>query len=170
MAPMPEKTPFLAPTAQARQMAQGLIAQADHAALASLSPDGMQPSVSRIALAQGDGGVVLSLLSDLAPHKAALRSHPACALLLGQPSGTGDPLAEPRLTLHATAQILARPSPAHDAARRRFLAQRPKAALYADFGDFHFVVFTITDALLNAGFGKAYKLTQTDVQPPTPSP
>jgi putative heme iron utilization protein len=167
---MPEKTPFSTPTPQARQMAQGMIAQADHAALASLGPDGVQPSISRIALAPGDGGVVLSLLSDLAPHKAALRAHPACALLLGQPSGRGDPLAQPRLSLHCQAQILARPSPAHDAARACFLAQRPKAALYADFGDFHFVVFTITDALLNAGFGKAYKLTQTDLQPIPPGP
>ena len=53
---MPEKTPFSTPTPQARQMAQGMIAQADHAALASLGPDGVQPSVSRIALAPGDGG------------------------------------------------------------------------------------------------------------------
>ena len=71
---MPENTPFSTPTPQARQMAQGMIAQADHAALASLGPDGVQPSVSRIALAPGDGGVVLSLLSDLAPHKVALRA------------------------------------------------------------------------------------------------
>jgi len=128
-----------------------------HAALAVTREDG-SPSVTRIALAQDQGGAPVTLISELAMHTAAFRHSPACALLIGEPGDKGDPLTHPRLTLHCTAHFVEQGSDAHKALRAHYLAQRPKAKLYIDFADFHFVRFEVVDGLLNAGFGKAYKL------------
>ena len=104
----------------------------------------------------------VSLISTLAHHTAALEANPACALLIGEPGDKGDPLTHARLTLHCTAQLIPRDAPEHPALREHYLALRPKAKLYADFADFRFVRFQIADGLLNAGFGKAYRLAPED--------
>ncbi len=131
-----------------------------HAALAVTRADGT-PSVTRIALAVLDLGdkdnVPVTLISDLSSHTKALRSTRACALLIGDPGEKGDPLTHPRLTLHCQAGFVAQGCAAHVALREPYLAQRPKAKLYMDFADFHFVRFDVVDGLLNAGFGKAYR-------------
>ncbi|MCA0930023.1 HugZ family pyridoxamine 5'-phosphate oxidase [Ruegeria profundi] len=147
----------------ARTLARELIDGACHAALATLRPDLGLPSVSRIALATDESGGPVTLISTLADHTQALRTNPACALLVGDPGKTGDPLTHPRLTLHATARFISRESTDHTALRSRYLTLRPKAKLYVDFADFGFVRFDISDALLNGGFGKAWRLTQADL-------
>ncbi|MEL7097290.1 MAG: pyridoxamine 5'-phosphate oxidase family protein [Pseudomonadota bacterium] len=149
------KDPFQAVTPEARAQARALLDAATFAALA-VTQNGT-PSVTRIGLAITEDGAPLSLVSSLSPHTAALDSDPACALLVGEPGPKGDPLIHPRLTLHCTARLIARDAPEHTPLRARFLSQRPKAGLYADFGDFRFVVFDVQDALLNGGFGKAYR-------------
>ena len=149
----------------ARQMARDLIENATFGALAVLRPDTTLPSVSRVALATDDRGRPVTLISTLADHTRALTTNPACALLIGEPGDTGDPLTHPRLTLHANAQFVARETEKHAALRARYLSVRPKAKLYADFTDFGFVTFTISDAVLNGGFGKAWRLAPTDIWP-----
>ncbi|MEO0938324.1 MAG: pyridoxamine 5'-phosphate oxidase family protein [Pseudomonadota bacterium] len=147
--------PFQTVTPEARAQARGLLDAATFAALA-VTQDGC-PSVTRIGLATTADGAPLSLVSQLSPHTVAMEAHPACALLVGEPGPKGDPLTHPRLTLHCTARLVERDTPEHGPLRERYLSLRPKAALYADFGDFRFVVFEVQNALLNGGFGKAFK-------------
>ncbi len=161
--PMPETSPFRPLDDEARATLRTLLGTATHAALAVLQPGTTAPSVTRIALATTAEGAPLSLISSLSSHTQALEAHQACALLIGEPGDKGDPLTHPRLTLHATARLIARDTAEHTTLRARYLAERPKAKLYADFGDFRFVTFDITDGLLNAGFGKAYLIGAADI-------
>lgn len=142
-------------TSEAIALARGLMAL-PHAALAVTDADGT-PALSRIAFGTSPAGP-LTLISNLAPHFAALAANPACALLLGEPGPKGDPLTHPRLMLKATATFIAAEDPARPALRDHWLATHPKAKLYIDFADFAFVRFTLTSAFLNAGFGKAHRL------------
>ncbi|MEL7115223.1 MAG: pyridoxamine 5'-phosphate oxidase family protein [Pseudomonadota bacterium] len=162
---MPETSPFRETDDDARALARQLIDGATYAALAITDADEAVPSVTRIALATDPEGAPLSLISTLSSHTAALDRDPVCALLVGEPGPTGDPLTHPRITLHARADILARDSEDHPMLREYYLAQRPKAKLYIDFGDFRLVRFAVTTALLNGGFGKAFKLSADDLVP-----
>ena len=158
---MDKRDPFRPVDAEARALARDLIDSATFAALA-VTEEG-HPSVSRIAFATDPDGAPLSLVSDLSSHTAALEAQPDCALLVGEPQDRGDPLTHPRLTLHATAQFVARDSAAHPTLRAHYLAQRPKAKLYIDFADFRLVRFDIKLALLNGGFGRAYKMNAPEL-------
>ncbi|GAB4388579.1 HugZ family pyridoxamine 5'-phosphate oxidase [Albidovulum sp.] len=146
----------------ARRLACSLIAEAHIAALAVLEPQTGWPFVSRIAVAPLPPGEVLTLISDLSQHARALAADPRASLLLGEAGPRGDPLTHPRLTLRVTARQL--PQAERPRLRALWLARHPKAKLYVDFADFRFVAFTIRDALLNGGFGKAYALAQNDLK------
>ena len=160
---MPENDLFQPADDTARRIARDLIDTAAYAALAVVRPGTALPSVSRIALATDDAGGPVSLISGLAPHTQALETTPDCALLIGEPGNRGDPLTHPRLTLHARAALVPRDSTDHATLRARYLDQRPKSKLYIDFPDFRLVRFTVSDALLNGGFGKAYRLSARDI-------
>lgn len=153
---MTQKDPFRPLDDEARATIAELM-KATHAALAVMRADGT-PSVTRIALAADKDNAPVTLISDLSLHTKALRNARACALLIGEPGDKGDPLTHPRLTLHCRAEFVAQGSDAHVALRAHYLKQRRKAKLYVDFADFHFVRFEVVDGLLNAGFGKAYKI------------
>ncbi|WP_171119010.1 pyridoxamine 5-phosphate oxidase [Ruegeria sp. HKCCA5463] len=159
---MTQSDPYHTPDAAARLQAQDLLFQAKFAALAFLRPETWLPSVSRIALATDEAGCPVSLISTLAEYTRALSTCPNCALLIGEPADKGDPLTHPRLTLHVIAQLVHRDMAGYGDLRDRYLARRPKAKLYIDFNDFGLVRFAIQDGLLNAGFGKAYRLTAQD--------
>lgn len=146
----------------ARRMTAEVLRTAPFAALATLTDAGT-PTVSRIAFAYVQGQA-MTLISTLSDHTKALTTSPACALLLGEPGNKGDPLTHPRLTLHATAEFLDKANPAYTDTRAGWLAHRPKSQLYIDFGDFRLVRFHPSCALLNGGFGKAYRLTSEDIQ------
>lgn len=154
------RDPVQPATPEALALAQSLLAL-PHAALAVTDTDGA-PAISRIAFGLSPASLSpaapLTLISNLAPHFAALRANPACALLLGEPGPKGDPLTHPRLMLKATAGFIDTDDPARPALRDHWLATHPKAKLYIDFADFAFVRFTATSAFLNAGFGKAHRL------------
>ncbi len=139
---------------QARDLARKLLSDARHGALAVLI-DGA-PFVSRIALAPYNNSL-LTLISDLAPHTAALRASPSASLMIGEP-GRGDPLAHPRMTLSVTAEFIDKAT-----AAGAYLAHQSKAKLYIGFGDFHLVRLTLQGAQLNGGFGKAYALSRSDL-------
>ncbi|SLN67336.1 hypothetical protein TRL7639_03874 [Falsiruegeria litorea R37] len=160
---MPRTDPFQPADDPARAIARDLMDTATFASLAVIQPGRTAPSVTRIACTTDTQGVLVSLISQLSTHTAALEANPACALLLGEPGEKGDPLTHPRLTLHCTARFLDRSSPEHAALRARYLSLRPKAKLYVDFADFRFVRFQIADGLLNGGFGKAFLLKPSDL-------
>ena len=147
----------------ARDMARDLLKKARHGALGVLDPATGAPQVTRIALALGEDGLPVTLISSLSGHTVALRADPRCSLLVGEPGPRGDPLTHPRLTLHCVAEFVARDSADHASLRALYLAQNPKAKLYIDFGDFTLVRLPVTEAFLNGGFGKAYRLTAADL-------
>ncbi len=142
----------------ARALARDLITNARFAALGVLDPETGTPVVTRIALVPGPDHVPLTLISTLSTHTAALDANPACSVLIGEPGAKGDPLTHPRLTLQARAETADKA-----ALRAHYLGLYPKAQLYYDFGDFRLVRFRPTSALLNGGFGKAFRLIPTDL-------
>ena len=133
---MPD-SPIRDTDSQARELARKLLREARYGALAVLS-DGA-PFVSRIALAP-DNNSLLTLISDLAPHTAALRASPKASLMIGEP-GRGDPLAHPRMTLSVAAEFIDKATAADT-----YLAHQPKAKLYIGFGDFRLVRLTLQSA------------------------
>ena len=147
--------PFNPVDDEARALARRLLDQARHGALATLR-DG-QPFVTRVALAPDRVGL-LTLISDLAPHTQTLRDHPHASLLIGEP-GRGDPLAHPRMTVEVQGEFLDKT----EANVGAYLAAQPKAQLYIGFADFHIVRLAPGAALLNGGFGKAYRLSRDDL-------
>lgn len=150
---------------EARAMARDLLSGARHAALGVLDPETGAPQVTRVALALDEAGMPLTLISSLSTHTAALRADPRASLLVGEPGKKGDPLTYPRITLQCRASFVARDGADHAALRALYLDQNPKAKLYIDFGDFTLVRLPVSQALLNGGFGKAYRLSADDLAP-----
>lgn len=157
----PRPDPTLPPDDAARAQARDLLAAARHAALAVTDARSGTPGISRIAFGLDPGGVPLALVSALAPHRAALAARPDCAFMVGEPGERGDPLTHPRLMVQARAAFA---DPAErPALRARWLAQHPKAAVYADLPDFAFVRLHPVGATLNGGFARAYRLAPHDL-------
>lgn len=154
--------PVLPADDAARALSRDLLA-APHAALSYLDAETTMPAISRIAFGLGPDGVPVTLISALAPHTAGLRANPACALLLGEPGAKGDPLTHPRLMLQARAEFIAQDDPTRPALRDHWLAHHPKSKLYIDFADFAFVRLHPVSALLNGGFGRAFRLSAADL-------
>ena len=114
---MPDKRPDPVQPADddARALAQGLLQAARHAALAYTDPATGTPGISRIAFGLGPDGMPVTLVSALSAHHAALVSHPAAAVMVGEPGDKGDPLTHPRLMLRVTAEFIDRGTPDHGA-------------------------------------------------------
>ena len=144
-------------TAEAIAEARGLVAGADHGAVAVLEPGSGHPLASRVGLATLPDGTPLIVISKLAAHRAALEADPRCSLLVGTP-GKGDPLAHARITLICRAVPIAAGTPEAAAARQRYLAQHPRAQIYVDLPDFRFFRLDIERASFNGGFGRAFAL------------
>jgi putative heme iron utilization protein len=128
------------------------LTEARHAALGVIDPQTGAPMVSRIAFSVLSGQPH-TLVSDLSQHADALRANPAASVLVGEPGQKGDPLTHPRLTLQVRAEAADKA-----ALKEAWLAACPKAGLYYDFTDFNLLRLAPTSALLNGGFGKAYRL------------
>ena len=150
------------PDDAARTLAHALMKDAATAALAAIHPETQAPCVSRIAFAATPDGAGLSLISGIALHCQALRADPRASLLIGEVSARGDPLNQPRLTVHARARFYDRPPAKLSGLRAFWLSRHPKSKLYIDFADFVFVRFEIVGANLYAGFAKAYALEPND--------
>ena len=155
--------PLLVPDNDARAIAGRLLADARTAALAFRHPDTGHPFISRIAVTATDQGI-LTLVSDLSLHSRALKASPDAALLIGEAGARGDSLTHPRLSLSIQADTC--PEDARPALRAIWLSHHPKAKLYVDFSDFRFLRLTISGAMLNAGFARAYALTADDIALP----
>lgn len=160
--PVPRRPDPVAPAdAEALALARDLLARAEHAELAWTDPADGTPGISRVAFGLSPDGGPMTLISGLAPHFAALRAHPACAVLVGAVGAKGDPLTHPRLMIRARAAFV--PPKGRDALRGAWLARHPKAKLYIDLPDFAFVRLQPHSALLNGGFGRAFRLTADDL-------
>lgn len=159
---MAKTDPFLEPDAEAIRLARTLMRTARFAALATLDPADGAPLATRVAVATEMDGAAIILVSALSLHRQALEADPRCALLVGEP-GKGDPLAHPRLTLKARAEMIERGTLAHAHAERRYLNRHPKAKLYAGFADFAFFRLAAQGGMLNGGFARAYRLESSDL-------
>lgn len=159
------RDPVAAADDEARALARSLL-DSGHAALAVTDPADGTPGISRIAFGLSPEGVPVTLVSSLAPHFGALQANPACALLLGEVGGKGDPLTHPRLMVKARAEFVAPDDPARAALRDHWVKTHPKAKLYVDFADFAFVRLHPVSALLNGGFARAFRLMPSDLLPP----
>ena len=157
------KSPIRPMDDDARALVRDLMQAVRFAALSYLDPDTGAPMVSRIALVEGPDATPLSLISDLSHHSAALRKHPVCSVLIGEPGRKGDPLTYPRLSLQARASFVRHGEAEHPELAAAFLKKQPKAKLYIGFADFSLVRFAPLGAHLNGGFGKAYVLTASDL-------
>jgi putative heme iron utilization protein len=120
------------------------------------------PFASLVALASDMDGSPIILTSQLSTHTQLLDADPRCSLLVAS-TGKGDPLAHPRVTFRGEARKVDRATPDAARIRRRYLAHHPKAALYVDFPDFAFWRLDIEAASLNGGFGRAYRMSASDV-------
>jgi len=146
----------------ARTLTRDLMSRARSAALGVIDPDHGGPHVSRIALAWTAETGCLTLISDLALHARGMNADPRVSVLIGGTGDKGDPLTHPRLTLRALAERVT-DGAERMALRALWLSHVPKAKLYIDFADFHFIRFRPLSGLLNAGFGKAYELDKKDL-------
>ena len=145
---------------EARRAAKTFLRSARFGALASLDPKSGTPMASRVSLASDSQGCPIFLISQLSGHFGALEKEGRASILLGEP-GRGAPLAHPRITVFGRAERVSQEE--RGKVRARFLARHPKAALYADFGDFAFWRLGLEGASYNGGFGKAYEMTHDDL-------
>ena len=119
-------------------------------ALATLGRLDGFPLATLTTLALDDDGVPLIFVSELSAHTRNLLADARFSLLLAR-AGKGDPLTHARVTLTGTAERTDRA-----ACKARFLAQTPKAKLYAEFADFSLWRLVPASIHLVAGFGKAH--------------
>lgn len=139
----------------ARALAAGLL-EARHGALGTVLAGA--PLVTRVGVLRLPGQGMGMLLSDLSDHARALAETPAASILPGEVAGKDDPMTQPRLTLVGHVQTVEKAD-----LRARWLAARPKAQLYFDFADFRIWCLRPDSALLNAGFGRAHRLSPSDL-------
>lgn len=154
-----QKSVFQEVDAKAVSDARLILAQADHAAIATLHPDTGAPQCTRVGLAIDASGTPLIFVSALAAHTPALEKDPRCSLLVGD-VGKGDPLAHPRLTIAARAEKIGREDERFADCLAAYLARHPKAKLYADLPDFRFYRLKIEEVSFNAGFGRAFRISR----------
>lgn len=159
------RDPVLPAEAPELAEARALLAAAGHAALAFASPGDGSPGISRIAFAFDPEAGMLTLVSGLAAHDPALRANPACAVMVGEVGARGDPMTHPRLMVKALAEFVPADAPERPGLRARWLARNPKATVYVDLPDFSFVRLRPQSAVLNGGFGRAFRLTGADLAP-----
>lgn len=134
-------------------LARRLLRGVGTASLATLDPQSGYPLTTLVNIAALPDGSPLLYLSGLALHTRNLRADPRACLLIAA-SGKGDPLAHPRLS------VVGRSVKEESvAARERFLARHPKAALYVSLPDFAMWRFNIEACHLNGGFARARQLT-----------
>ncbi|AWD23363.1 HugZ family protein [Fuscovulum blasticum] len=153
--------PVAAANDEARTLAQTLLSGTGHGALSWIDPADGTPSISRVAFGLDEDGCPLVLVSGLAPHTAALRAHPDCALMVVEDTTRGDPMTHARLMLRARAEFV--PQDQCAPLRAAWLARFPKAKVYIDLPDFAFVRLVPQSALLNGGFARAFRLAPSDL-------
>ena len=120
---------------------------------------------SRIALQTDPQSCPLALLSGLALHSRALARDPRAALLIDAPEAErtrGAALAHARLSLRVRAERVPEDA-GTEALRAAWRARDPKAAVYLGLPDFSFWRLVPQDGLLNAGFGRAFRLTGAQI-------
>ena len=119
-------------------------------ALATLDPESGFPLATLINVATDVDGTPIFLASTLSLHTRNIDRDPRASILFAT-LGKGDPMAaSPRVSVVGRAERTT-----EERVRRRFLGRHPKAALYADFGDFSFFRLAVESIHPNGGFARA---------------
>jgi putative heme iron utilization protein len=141
----------------AKTAAKKLMREGRSGALATMFPGSGDPYCSLVNVAAAADGAPLLLISRLAIHTKNITADARVSLMLDERK-EGDPLQGARVMLMGTAGVTTDP-----AARRRYLARQPDAAMFADFADFSFYRLNLKGAHLVAGFGRIVDLKPADL-------
>ena len=151
--------PVETPAATVRRLVRSL----DRATLATLGradgPAAGEPYASLVLSACLPDLSPVLLISTLADHTKNLLADPRASLLFDGTGGLAEPLTGARAGLQG--RFVRDDSPA---ARQRYLARHPSAAMYAGFKDFAFWRMEIRAAHLVAGFGRIHWLDAAEVR------
>lgn len=140
-----------------------LISGHRQAVLATLHAGAPYTAMVAYAPEPGFGGFLVHL-SELSAHKQHLRADPRVSLMIFEPdNGHTEILQHARVTLGCTAAVIAKDSEDYATAKARYLACFPRHELMFTLGDFDLVRLAPQDGLLNAGFGRAFKVTPADL-------
>jgi putative heme iron utilization protein len=141
--------------------AKKLLRESRSGALATLMPGSGDPYCSLVNVATASDGAPLLLISRLAVHTQNLLADARVSLMLDE-RRVGNPLEGARVMLQGVAGATDDP-----AARARYLARQPEAAMFAGFADFAFYRIAIKAAHLVAGFGRIVDLEPQDIRTET---
>jgi putative heme iron utilization protein len=157
------RDPVQVPDERALAELAALIRDHRQAVLATL--DAGAPYVAMLAyVPEPDFSACLIHLSDLAAHKRHLRADPHCALLIFEPDdGRREILQHRRVSIACRGEIVPKHGPEYEAGRERYLAALPMHRLMFGLTDFDLVRLVPVQGLLNAGFGRAFRLTPDDL-------
>lgn len=138
------------PTPTHAERARTLVSQIKAGTLCTLAAEPVgYPYGSFVTVAFDDGNPVF-LISTMAEHTKNLQRDPRASLLVAE-AGSGDPLANGRVTLMGPA---AQVEGEGRNARVAFLAAHPNAAYYMDFGDFAFWKLVVESIRYIGGYGR----------------
>lgn len=137
------------------------------AVLATLNPDSGAPYTAMTAYAMAgdrlaDGFLVH--LSNLSAHKHHLRRDGRASLIVFEPDdGQRETLQHRRVALDCAAEFLVKDSDDCAAAKERYLAKFPGHKVMFGLPDFDLIRLMPRAGILNAGFGRAYRVTADDM-------
>ena len=163
--PAQSRDPVLNASPEVRAEVIGLLERAGYGSLSWRDAQDGHPGISRIAFAFDPKAGPLTAISGLAPHFAALKADPACALMVEDGGAKGDPMTRPRVMIRARANFLPREAENHAEMQARWIERNPKAKIYIGLSDFRFVRLEVISALYNGGFGRAFRLSPQDLTP-----
>jgi heme iron utilization protein len=137
----------------------------DHRQAALATITGRSPYLAMTAyVSEANFAGFLVHLSDLAAHKGHLRANPHCSLMIFEPDdGRREILQHKRASLVCTAQFVAKSTSEYATAQQHYLAALPMHRLMFELPDFDLVRLVPRRGVLNAGFGRAYRLTPDDL-------
>jgi putative heme iron utilization protein len=153
MAQANKAAPEMPSQAELAADARALARRALKASLATIDAATGYPYASLITMGTDASGAPIFLISGLARHTRNLAKDPRASILVDGTGAAGDPLQGARVTLIGRAA-----KTDEEAVRRRFLARRPEADLYADFADFSFWRLAVEGAHYIGGFGRIVDL------------
>ncbi len=140
-----------------------LLRESRWAALATARDN--EPLASWVAVVPEDTGFLMHV-SHLAPHTRCLLVNPRASLSFSEPDADAsrDPQMLVRVSLQGHIEWIARGGADWDAARSRYLARLPYAAVQFELGDFCLVRLVAESARYVPGFGRAHLLDADQLQ------
>ncbi len=150
-----------------REALRALLSEVPVASLAVTTADG--PAVSLVPYVALRAPLrIWMLLSDLAPHTAALRTQARCAVMVNAAPRVGDARSNhalARVMLPMTARFASRAEGVAEGADAAYRERFPIAETLLGLGDFHWVALTPAGAAsLVLGFGRAYHAVGPDLE------